>query len=116
MPPSNTASAAPPFDSATHAQTVAANYRHSHLAWIALLFCVTGIAEATSNFILPDTIHRYTQNAFVISVILAMNPFFGFVAQPWAGWYSDRLWTPLGRRRPVIVVGTACLALSCLGL
>ena len=76
---------APVFDPAKHPQTVAGNYRHSHIAWIALLFCITGIAEATSNYILPDTIHRYTQNAFVISVILAMNPFFGFVAQPWAG-------------------------------
>jgi MFS family permease len=110
------ASPARAFDRATHPQTVAANYRHAHIAWIALLFCITGIAEATSNFILPDTIHRYTQNAFVISVILAMNPFFGFVAQPWAGWYSDRIWTPLGRRRPVIIVATVCLALSCLGL
>ncbi len=108
--------AAPAFDPATHPATVEANYRHSCIAWIALLFCVTGITEATSNFILPDTIHRYTQNAFVISVILSMNPFFGFVAQPWAGWYSDRIWTPLGRRRPVIIVGTICLALSCLGL
>jgi Na+/melibiose symporter-like transporter len=107
---------APRFDPATHARTVAANYRPAHIAWIALLYCITGLAEATSNFILPDTIHRFTGNAFVISMILAMNPFFGFVAQPWAGWYSDRIWTPLGRRRPVIIVATVCLALSCLGL
>jgi MFS family permease len=91
-------------------------YRPSHLAYISFFFCSTGIAEATSNYILPDTIRGFTQNAFVISVILSMNPLFGFVAQPWAGWYSDRIWTRLGRRRPLILAGCVCIALSALGL
>lgn len=107
---------APAFDPAAHERDVAARFRGSHVAWIALFYCSTGIAEATSNYILPDTIHRFTQNAFVISIILSMNPLFGFVAQPWAGWYSDRIWTPLGRRKPLILFGAVCLALSALGL
>lgn len=94
----------------------AAEFRRSHLLWISLLYCSTGIAEATSNFIMPDSIHRFTQNAFFISVILSFNPLFGFVAQPLAGWYSDRIWTPLGRRLPLIIVSAVLLALSCLGL
>lgn len=93
-----------------------AGFRRSQLLWISLLFCSTGIAEATSNFIMPDTIHRFTQNAFYISVVLSFNPLFGFVAQPLAGWYSDRIWTPLGRRLPLIIGSAALLALSCLGL
>lgn len=80
------------------------------------MYCSTGLAEATSNFIMPDAIHRFTQNAFFISVILSLNPLFGFVAQPVAGWYSDRIWTPLGRRLPLIIAGVVCLALSCIGL
>lgn len=83
--------------------------------WIGFLYS-SGIAEATSNYLLPDTIHRFTQNAFVISVILSLNPLFGFVAQPWAGWYSDRIWTPLGRRLPLLLLATAGLAMSCLAL
>ena len=91
-------------------------FRQRDIVWISLAYCATGIAEATSNYIMPDSIHAFTQNAFVISVILSMNPLFGFVAQPWAGWYSDRIWTPLGRRKPLILVGSICLALSSLGL
>lgn len=80
------------------------------------MYCCTGLAEATSTYIMPDAIHRFTQNAFFISVILSFNALFGFVAQPWAGWYSDRIWTPLGRRIPLILAGAACLALSCFGV
>lgn len=91
-------------------------FRSSSVVWIALMYCSTGLAEATSNFIMPDAIHRFTQNAFFISIILSLNPLFGFVAQPWAGWYSDRIWTPIGRRMPLILAGAGCLALSCIGL
>ncbi|HYD84261.1 MAG TPA: hypothetical protein VEA63_09415, partial [Opitutus sp.] len=78
-------------------------FRRTHVVWIALMYCATGLAEATSNYIMPDAIHRFTQNAFFISIILSLNPLFGFVAQPLAGWYSDRIWTPLGRRLPIIL-------------
>ncbi len=107
----------PPAPSAPGAPSPGnSHYRHSHLAWISFFYCSTGIAEATSNYILPDTIRAFTQNAFIISIILSMNPLFGFVAQPWAGWYSDRIWTGLGRRRPLILVGAVCIAFSALGL
>ncbi len=113
--PAREESAAAP-DAAAHEQAVAAGYRHSHIAWISLFYCANGMAEATSNFILPDTLQRLTHNAFVISIILAMNPFFGLVMFPLAGWHSDRIWTRFGRRRPLILLGAVCLALSGLGL
>lgn len=91
-------------------------HRGSNVILISLMYCCTGLAEATSTYIMPDAIHRFTQNAFFISIILSFNALFGFVAQPWAGWYSDRIWTPLGRRIPLILVGAFCLALSCAGL
>lgn len=104
------------FDLNAHQSRVAGAFRHHHIIWISLLYCITGIAEATSNYLMPDAIHRFTENAFIISIILSLNPFFGFVAQPLAGWYSDRIWTRIGRRKPVILFGAICLAVSCLGL
>ena len=104
------------FDLQAHQGRVAGSLRSHHILRLPLLYCLTRIPEATPNYLMPPPLHRFTENAFIISIILSLNPFFGFVAQPLAGWYSDRIWTPIGRRKPVIVFGAVCLAVSCLGL
>jgi hypothetical protein len=43
------------------------------------------ITEGISASILPLTIKGFTNDPFVIGLILALNPFFGFIAQPLVG-------------------------------
>lgn len=62
------------------------------------------LTEQLSNNILPLTLRRFTENAGIIGLILAINPAFGFIVQPVVGILSDRIWTPLGRRRFFLVV------------
>ena len=52
------------------------------------------ITEGISASILPLTIKGFTDDPFVIGLILALNPFFGFIAQPLVGILGDRIWTP----------------------
>lgn len=66
--------------------------------------------EAISNHILALTLHRHTNDAFVIGAILALNPFFGFIGQPIAAYWSDRIWTPLGRRAVFLLIASPIVA------
>ena len=99
-----------------NSQNNGTRFRPITIVWISFLFFASAISEITSSVIIPDVIHRFTQNAFFISVILALNPFFGFTAQPWAGYYSDQIWTPIGRRKPLIIASAFLLAFASLGL
>ncbi len=97
-----------------------------------LLFCGIffglAVTEEVSNHVLPLTLHKLTASfamridlpfvgevtmgsAFVIGLILALNPFFGFVAQPLVGAISDRVWTRVGRRAFFIIVAAPVVAL-----
>jgi MFS family permease len=75
------------------------------------IWCGLVITEAISANILPLTIKTFTDNPAVIGLILALNPFFGFIAQPLVGILGDRIWTPLGRRAFFLIVGAPVVAL-----
>lgn len=80
------------------------------LTWSGLI-----LTELISNNVLPLTVNQFTTNAGYIGFILAINPAFGFIAQPIAGIVSDRIWTPLGRRAIFLVIGAPIVA-ACLWL
>ena len=69
------------------------------------------ITEFASNMVLPLTIRKFTEEAWIISLLLAINPAFGFVAQPVIGIVGDRIWTPLGRRALFLITGAPLVAL-----
>ncbi len=69
------------------------------------------ITEAVSNNVLPLTIRTFTEEAWLIGIILAINPAFGFIAQPLVGVLGDRIWTPIGRRAFFIVISAPIVAL-----
>lgn len=69
---------------------------------LALPFALPGLAPEGVVFI---------GSAFVIGLILALNPFFGFIAQPLVGLISDRVWTPVGRRAFFLILGAPVVAL-----
>lgn len=80
-----------------------------------LLFCLIffglAVTEEVSNQLLPLTLHRLTGSAAAIGAILALNPLFGFIAQPLVGWWSDRVWTRFGRRATFLIVAAPIVAL-----
>ena len=69
------------------------------------------VTEFTSNVALPLTIREFTEQAWIIGLIVAINPAFGFVAQPVIGIVGDRIWTPLGRRAFFLITGAPIVAL-----
>jgi|GEM_PF-900529 len=97
-----------------------------------ILFCVIffglAVTEEVSNIMLPLTLKRITEDitlsvqvplmgevtlgsAFIIGLILALNPLFGVIAQPLVGVISDRVWTRVGRRAFFIIVASPVVAL-----
>jgi Na+/melibiose symporter-like transporter len=84
-------------------------------AGILILCCVffgVAITEACSVFVLPLTLKLFTDNPEHIFLILAINPAFGFIAQPLVGVWSDRIWTRFGRRGFFLVTCAPLVALS----
>jgi len=71
----------------------------------------TGFFYAFSNFTLPLFLRGYTANDALIGVLASTRSFEGAIIQPLVGMWSDRIWTPLGRRRPFYVVSMPLVAL-----
>ncbi|MBK1879338.1 MFS transporter [Pelagicoccus mobilis] len=69
------------------------------------------ITEFVSNNVLSWEIKKFTENAFIISFLLSLNPAFGFIANPIIGIISDRIWTPVGRRAFFLIVGAPIVAI-----
>ncbi len=78
----------------------------------ALMWFGVSFNSSMSGYMLPTTIERITPDPFVIGLILALNPLFGFIAQPLVGVLSDHIWTPLGRRAFFIIVCAPMIAVS----
>ncbi len=93
-----------------------------------LIFFGLAVTEEVSNHVLPLTLKRVTEgftttfslpmfgevtlgSAFVIGLILALNPAFGFIAQPLVGAISDRVWTRVGRRAFFMIIAAPVVAL-----
>ena len=71
-----------------------------HMLILALMAAGFNSVELITNNLIPITCRHFTDNAFIISAILATNRLFGFVVQPYVCWKSDYVRTRYGRRRP----------------
>jgi len=49
---------------------------------------------------------------FLIGFIVSLQALNQLWATPYAAWKSDRIWTRIGRRRPLVVIMTPVLALT----
>ncbi len=76
------------------------------------IFFGASLTEAVSVNLLPLTLNQFTRNPTWIFLVLAINPAFGFIAQPLVGMLSDRVWTPIGRRAVFLVIAGPIVALS----
>ncbi len=68
------------------------------MAIFALIWAGLSLTEQVSIHLLGPTVKQFTNSAFVLSLVLFLNPAFGFIAQPLVGILSDKIWTPVGRR------------------
>ena len=63
----------------------------------------TGAFYAFNNFVLPPILKGFGASDLLIGLLSSTRSIEGVVIQPSVGAVSDRIWTPLGRRRPFIV-------------
>ncbi len=80
------------------------------LGFASLQFALAYVESMSGNAI-PAFVGQFTNSETLIYLIVSLNPFFNIFVQPYVGWKSDRIWTPLGRRKPFIVVGAPFLIL-----
>jgi len=80
-----------------------------YLILLAMFGADVASVEFCSGQVIPVTAKKFTESATLIGIILALNPLFSFLVQPYTTWKSDRIWTRWGRRSPFILVGALFL-------
>jgi MFS family permease len=79
--------------------------------WFGLYF----LFQPVGTSLVPSQISHtvpHDRQPLAIGLLLGIGAFFAMTVAPLVGAFSDRLTTPWGRRRPIIVVGTAGTAAS----
>jgi Na+/melibiose symporter-like transporter len=71
----------------------------------------TGAFFAFNNFVLPPILKSFGAPDLLIGLLSSTRSIEGAVIQPTVGALSDRVWTPIGRRRPFMLVGIPLSAL-----
>jgi MFS family permease len=75
------------------------------LGAFGLAFSITTISVA-----LPPLLHSFTSSGSVIGLVIGAVGFFALTLSPIVGPWSDAFHTPLGRRRPFMLVGLGPMA------
>jgi Na+/melibiose symporter-like transporter len=70
-----------------------------------------GAFFAFNNFVLPPILKSFGAPDLLTGLLSSTRSIEGVVIQPTVGAISDRIWTPLGRRRPFIAIGIPLSAL-----
>ena len=76
------------------------------------IFFGASVTEAVSVNLLPLTLALFTRDPNIIFWVLAINPAFGFIAQPLVGLLSDHVWTRIGRRAVFLITAGPIVAAS----
>ena len=71
----------------------------------------TGAFYAFNNFVLPPILKSFGAPDLLIGLLSSTRSIEGAVIQPTVGALSDRIWTPVGRRRPFMLIGIPLSAL-----
>jgi prepilin-type N-terminal cleavage/methylation domain-containing protein/prepilin-type processing-associated H-X9-DG protein len=87
------------------------------ISWwaVALMALPAGVAmfvELCSMHALTFTMRKFIADPALIVFLGSSNLAFNFLVAPWAAWKSDRIWTPWGRRIPLVAVGWTILAIA----
>lgn len=70
-----------------------------------------GAFYAFNNFVLPLILKSFGAPDLLLGLLSSTRSIEGAVIQPTVGAISDRIWTPLGRRRPFLAIGIPLSAL-----
>jgi len=91
------------------------NRRHLGLSayWFGQFFLWQPVGTILIQHQVDDLVPR-SQQGTALGVLIGMGGFVAMALPPLVGLYSDRLTTPWGRRRPIIVVGTVGAAVGLL--
>jgi MFS family permease len=65
----------------------------------------TGAFYAFNNFVLPPILKAFGAPDLLIGLLSSTRSIEGALIQPTVGALSDRVWTPVGRRRPFMLIG-----------
>ena len=85
-----------------------------HVVIVLFPWFGTAMRESISNAGITFTLSKFTDSPFLIGMIGSSNQAFGFLVGATCCFASDRIWTPLGRRRPFLLVGCFVSAALCL--
>jgi MFS family permease len=72
---------------------------------IAFLAFSRSIGWAINKGFTFTLLSYYTDSSLIKGIVLAVEGFMGLIVPPLVGWYSDRIFTRAGRRKPFIIVG-----------
>ncbi len=72
---------------------------------IAFLAFSRSIGWAINKGFTFTLLSSYTDSPVIKGVVLAIEGFMGLIVPPLVGWYSDRIFTRAGRRKPFIIIG-----------
>lgn len=96
------------------------NRQAYHVKWLFLVALAVPAGMAAfvgkcSGTALVFTLKKFIQDPQAIVALTSLNVLFGILVAPVVAWYSDRLHTSWGRRRPLMIPGlivlTICLVL-----
>ncbi len=72
----------------------------------------TSSVSFCSNQVLPLTMKRFTDSTMLIGFVVALQALNQLWVTPYAAWKSDRIWTRIGRRKPLVLIITPLLAVT----
>jgi MFS family permease len=65
-----------------------------------------------SNQVLQISLRKFTTSMTLIGFVVSLQALNQLWATPYAAWKSDRIWTRIGRRKPIVVIMAPLLALT----
>jgi hypothetical protein len=79
--------------------------------WWIVMITMPVFADSLSEWCgmtaMTFSIRKSVNDPRIITLLHSFNFAFNFMVVPVVAWYSDRIWTPLGRRKPFILAGWA---------
>lgn len=72
----------------------------------------TSSVSFCSNAPLQFTMRKFTDSTALIGFVVALQALNQLWVTPYAAWKSDRIWTRIGRRRPLVLIVTPLLAVT----
>lgn len=89
-----------------------ASVSFSYILMLVMFSVGTASVSFCSNQVLQLTLRQFTTQMKLIGFVMALQALNQLWATPYAAWKSDRIWTRIGRRKPLVVIMAPILALT----